>query len=93
LKTPSAFGRGFLFCFLKDIRYNIIHKEEENMAKSSGNYNIVLLIILLLLFIIPGLIYLILHPISKLGTLIILLICVIIPGILYLVWPSGGYKG
>jgi hypothetical protein len=40
LKTPSAFGRGFLFRFLKDIRYNIIHKEEENMAKASGNYSI-----------------------------------------------------
>lgn len=55
------------------------------MAKASGNYNIVLLIILLILAIIPGLIYLILHPISKLGTLIILLILGIIPGILYLV--------
>jgi predicted membrane metal-binding protein len=78
---------------LESVVYNIIHKEEENMAKASGNYSIVLLIILLILAIIPGLIYLILHPISKLGTLIILLILGIIPGILYLVWPSGGYKG
>lgn len=64
------------------------------MAKRKGNnYSLLLMIILLIMAVIPGLVYIIFHPVSRVLTLILLFICAILPGILYLLWPSGGFRG
>lgn len=55
-----------------------------------SNKSIILFIILLILGIIPGILYLFLHPGLKVIMLIVGLIFFLLPGLLYLIWPGKG---